>query len=118
MLSRWVSLFSSSSSLRSLPRILITDFSLPIFFSCSVGVEKSPEKAIYYYTKSALAGQPRGEGILGFCYGEGFGVDKDEKKAFQLYLRAAEKGESVSMYNVAHCYEEGIGVPKSLQDAL
>jgi TPR repeat protein len=42
---------------------------------------------------SASKGQPRGEGILGYCYGEGFGVEKDEVKALSLYLKAAMKGE-------------------------
>lgn len=106
-----------------------------------VGVEQSPAKAVYYYQRSADAGHPRGQGILGYCYGEGFGVEKDESKAVDLYLKAALQGESgksvipiphtifrsshfatstpiVSMYNVAHSYEEGIGIEQNIEEAL
>ncbi len=73
----------------------------------SVGAEKDVYKAFKYYSLSAEAGDPRGEGALGFSYGEGFGVAKDHKKAVQYYLSAALKGESVSMYNLGFCYEQG-----------
>jgi TPR repeat protein len=80
------------------------NYALGVCYHDGVGCAgKDPVKAVYYYQRSADAGQPRGEGILGYCYGEGFGVPKDVTRAFHFYVRAAEKGESVSMYNVAHC---------------
>jgi Sel1 repeat len=80
-----------------------------------IGTPRSPRLAVHYYTLAAAAGQARGEGILGYCYGEGFGVPKDECRAFGLYMSAALKGESVSMYNVAHCYEGNLDLSRYLK---
>jgi TPR repeat protein len=59
------------------------------------------------YRQSAEQNHPRGQGILGFCYGEGFGVERDEQLALHHYMLAAKQGESVAIYNVGYCWEEG-----------
>jgi TPR repeat protein len=73
---------------------------------------------VFYYQKASALGQPRGQGILGYCYGEGFGLEKDPVKAYELYLLAALGGESVSIYNLAHCFEEGVGVERNLSQVI
>jgi hypothetical protein len=42
-------------------------YALGVCYHDGVGVIKSPERAVELYQKSAAAGQPRGEGILGYC---------------------------------------------------
>ncbi|KAL7751291.1 hypothetical protein RI367_003150 [Sorochytrium milnesiophthora] len=77
-----------------------------------------PNEAVRWYRLSAEQGHPRGEGILGYCYGEAFGVERNQAMALHWYTQAAQKGETVAMYNVGYCFEEGIGVKADFEVAL
>lgn len=50
------------------------NYAIGVCYHDGVGVEKSPETAVYYYRRSADANEPRGIGILAFCFGEGRAV--------------------------------------------
>jgi TPR repeat protein len=55
-------------------KIPSANYSYGVCFHDGVGVEKSPETAIFYYKRAAAMGDPRGEATLGYCYGEGTSV--------------------------------------------
>ena len=46
------------------------------------GVKKSPADAIYWYTRSALQGEPTAYWSLGLCFADGIGVQKDLVEAY------------------------------------
>ena len=46
------------------------------------GVKKSPADAIYWYTRSALQGEPNAYWSLGLCFADGIGVQKDLVEAY------------------------------------
>jgi TPR repeat protein len=58
------------------------------------GLPKSPGDAIYWYTRSALQGEPTAYLSLGSCFADGVGVRKDPVEAyFWLSLAARDLGD-------------------------
>ena len=76
------------------------------------GVGKNPDKAAYWYKKSAEQDSPEAQNNLGHLYEVGEGVPKDYNEAVQWYARAANLGHAVSQLNLGRMYTQGKGVPK------
>ena len=64
------------------------------------GVEKSMEKALYYYNLAAEQAHSRAQGWLGYIYLEDNGVLVDYKKALQYYKLSAEGGHLQSYFSI------------------
>ena len=75
-------------------------------------------KAVEWFTKAAVEGDARAQGILGYCYGEGLGVTRDDVKAVEWLTKAAEQGDASSQTNLGRMYESGRGVSQSYEKAL
>lgn len=56
------------------------------------GVEKSVEKTVAWYGKSAAQWRAAAQYNLGVCYENGEGVERDLEKARELYGKAAAQG--------------------------
>jgi localization factor PodJL len=65
------------------------------------GVERSLEKAVAWYEKSAETGFAPAQYRLGNFYEKGHGVSADPAKAAQWYEKAAAKGNALAMHNLA-----------------
>jgi TPR repeat protein len=62
------------------------------------GVKQSPADAIYWYTRSALQGEPTAYWSLGLCFADGIGVEKDLVEAyFWLALAVNNMFESANL---------------------
>jgi hypothetical protein len=62
------------------------------------GVKQSPADAIYWYTRSALQGEPTAYWSLGLCFADGIGVQKDLVEAyFWLVLAVNHMFESANL---------------------
>ncbi|KAJ1914899.1 hypothetical protein H4219_004582 [Mycoemilia scoparia] len=94
-------------------------YALGLCYHNQVGVPNADAtRAFELYWLSAHGGHPRGQGILGYCYSEGYGVVEDKVEAFKWYERAANQGEPVAMYNLGYCYEDGLGVQQNIELAV
>ena len=60
-------------------------------------VEKSYEKAVYWWQKAAEQGHVVSQYNLGVIYGDGQGIEKSLEKAIYWYTKAAEKGMLIVM---------------------
>ena len=81
-------------------------------------VEKSMEKAIFYYNLAAEQAHSGSQGWLGHIYLNGEGVPVDYEKALHYYKLAAEGGHLPSYVNIGYMYGNGLGVPKSSEKAF
>ncbi len=75
------------------------------------GVDKDPEEAVKWYTRSAEQGDAAAQYGLGECYANGDGVAKDFEEAAKLYIKAAEQGHAAAQFKLGECYLKGHGVP-------
>ena len=75
-------------------------------------------KAVEWYTKAAIQGDPWAQNHLAACYEFSKGVKKSYNKAVQWYTKAAKQGYAIAQYNLAECYEIGRGVKKSIDKAI
>jgi TPR repeat protein len=82
------------------------------------GVEKDPEQAVLWYTKSAEQGNAKGQTNLGHCYSNGIGVEQDLEKAAYWTRKAAEQGLARAQNNLGDYYENGKGVEQSYEQAF
>ena len=81
-------------------------------------VEKSMEKALYYYNLAAEQANHMSQGWIGDIYRRGEGVPVDYKKALHYYKLAGEGGHLPSYGNIGYMYANGLGVPKSSEKAF
>lgn len=79
-------------------------------YSSGEGVSMDIDKAIQYYKKSALLGDPTSQSSLANHYFYGVGVEQDYKAAFYWYTQAAGKGDIVAQCQLGDCYGNGYGV--------
>ena len=87
-------------------------------YRLGVGVDKSMEKAFYYYNLAAEQAHSRAQGWLGDFYLNGDGVPLDYEKALHYYKLSAE-GDHLPSYNsIGYMYEKGLGVSKSSKIAF
>lgn len=79
-----------------------------------IDVEKSYEKAIYYYSIAADRGSSEGERRLGYMYANGYGVIQSSEQALYWWLKAADKNDAKAQFNIGNSYNDGKGVNLSL----
>ena len=80
---KWESLveLGGAKSVNWIQRAAINDncsasqYCLGIHYHDGLALPKNERLAFFWYKKSAEQGNCRGQGILGYCYGEGFGVE-------------------------------------------
>ncbi|RIA87323.1 hypothetical protein C1645_878100 [Glomus cerebriforme] len=71
-------------------------------------IEKTLEKAIYWYRKAAENGNYEAQFNLGQYYRYGNGVEKNEK-VFEYHKKSADKGYLDAQFELGYCYSKGIG---------
>lgn len=76
------------------------------------GVEKSDEKAAYWYERAANSGDPWAQNQIGYFYQTGIGVQRDPVRAAHWYERAASSGLLSARVNLGVAYLWGTGLPK------
>lgn len=77
------------------------------------GVGRDFLEAVYWYTKSAHAGNADAACNLGWCYETGNGMEQSWAKAFEWYTRSAEAGNRVALYSLGWMHQHGIFVPRN-----
>jgi hypothetical protein len=81
------------------------------------GVERNLDEAMKWHRKSAEAGYPRAQWVLGDHYERGMGVESDPSEAARWYRRAAEQGFVEGQYNLGRLYLMGLGVEQDLVES-
>jgi CHAT domain-containing protein len=83
-----------------------------------IGVEKSIEKAFYWYQKAAPNGDGFARAELGNFYLNGIGVDRDVDLALKWFMASAEQGNAFAQSRLGLMYRDGVGVEKSIEKAF
>ena len=60
--------------------------------------------------QKAEQGDAKAQGVLGWCYFNGYGIKKDLREAVKWYRKSAEQGIAQAQYNLGVCYKKGEGV--------
>ena len=74
-----------------------------------LGIEKSYDEAIKWFSKAAEHGNIKALNNIGYCYENGFGVEVDLYQAFSFYKKSALMGNEIAFINIAKCYMKGLG---------
>ncbi|MDP2123835.1 MAG: tetratricopeptide repeat protein [Parvibaculum sp.] len=82
------------------------------------GVERDPERALYFYERSGRAGLVAAQVNSAFMHLDGDGIPQDYKKASFWFHAAAMAGVPVARYNLGVMYERGLGVEADPARAL
>lgn len=82
------------------------------------GVERDPERALYFYERAARGGLVSAQLNTAFMYLEGDGIPQDYKTASFWFHAAAIAGVPAARYNLGVMYEKGLGVEKDPARAL
>jgi len=82
------------------------------------GIERDPERALYFYERSGRAGLVASQVNSAFMYLDGDGIPQDYKKASFWFHAAALAGVPVARYNLGVMYERGLGVEEDPARAL
>jgi TPR repeat protein len=80
----------------------------------------SGQRATYWATKAAEAGDPQGWLVLGFEYGTGkLGGEPPYwyARAMEAYKKAADGGNCMAMMEIGELYSNGSGVPRNASQA-
>lgn len=83
-----------------------------------LGVERNPERALYFYERAAHGGLVSAQVNTAFMYLEGDGILQDYKTASFWFHAAAVAGVPVARYNLGVMYEKGLGVERDPARAL
>lgn len=75
-------------------------------------------EAVKWYKKAAMAGDPDGQVMVGWCYQYGEGVEQSYAQAFEWYKKAAEQGNDEAQDMLGDFYYYGNGVKKDIVKAL
>ena len=86
-------------------------------FSNGLWVERSEEKAAYWYQKSADADCGEGWYRLGLAYLNGRGVSADAEESYRCFLKGASCGDSDAAYEAAVSLLDGRGTEANLREA-
>ncbi|KAG1108820.1 hypothetical protein G6F42_015852 [Rhizopus arrhizus] len=71
------------------------------------GYQKSQKLAVAYFEKAMALGNPKAEGVLGFCYEFGMGVETDFVQSEYHYIQAAKKNDGLSIARLAFLRKYG-----------
>lgn len=91
-----------------------SQFNIGLMYEQGIGVGKDPEKAIYWYGKSAAQGNSNAQYNLAVLYENGIGTPKDYAKANSWYRKASAQGDALAIGNLGMLYIRGDGVTKNL----
>ena len=75
------------------------------------GLDRSYEKAFYWYKKAAEGGSQAGFWNMGVCYHRGQGTTKNIQSAMEWYLKCAETGDRFSYERLADILTDGKELP-------
>ena len=95
----------------------LSQFLLAKCYMNGMGVERSPELAVMWYTKSAEQETALAQYELGKCCLWGLGVAQNKKKAFEWFEKAAEAGYEKAQAYLGYCYLFGWGVEQDDEEA-
>ena len=96
-----------------------TDYALSMQYFQGLGVERSDEKGLELLRKSADAGNPDAQLMLGFLMMKGEnGAPLDEKEGMKFFIAAAKQGIRDAQYNAGLGYVRGQGVEVDYEEAL
>ena len=76
-----------------------------------------PEKAMYWYRRSATKGDALAEFHIGSLYERGAGVARDYVEAAKWYKRASDRGNESAQAALAFLYDRGLGVERDFLEA-
>ena len=82
------------------------------------GVPADPEKAAYWYRRSAETGFAAAQFNIGIRYEQGRGVPQDASEAAKWFLKAAEQGLADAEETMGYYYASGTGVTKDYREAM
>lgn len=82
------------------------------------GVEKNPERALYFFERAGRAGLVSAQVNSAFMYLNGEGTAQDYKTASFWFHAAAVAGVPAARYNLGVLYERGLGVERDPARAL
>lgn len=92
--------------------------SMGIAYLLGRGVPQDNEKAFYYFSKAANAGDPFAQNEVAYMYAAGKGTDKDSRQAVYWYQKAANQGLASAQYNLGFLYLHGIGTAQNRAKAM
>lgn len=69
-------------------------------------VRRNPQAAVFWYRRSAQAGNASAQINLGNCLSTGRGVCRDDAEALRWYKRALRQGDSCAANNIATIYRD------------
>lgn len=75
--------------------------------------EQSFERALGFYRKAALKGDPRAQYLIGTMYESGHGVAQSYREAAKWYERSFNQGYKKATSAMAFIYESGLGAKRS-----
>ncbi|MBX3508262.1 tetratricopeptide repeat protein [Parvibaculum sp.] len=82
------------------------------------GVEKDPQRALYFFERAGRAGLVSAQVNTAFMYLNGEGTAQDYKTASFWFHAAAVAGVPAARYNLGVLYERGLGVERDPARAL
>ncbi len=88
------------------------------------GVQKAPEKAMYYYEKGVQLGDLHCYNFMGDLYSSGYGVPQDYEKALECFQKAEQAPKRMkaarcsAKYGIGWAAEHGKGMKMDLEKAL
>ena len=71
---------------------------LGIAYENGYGVEKSDEKAVYWWQKAAEQGHAEAQYNLGYCYYNGKGIELSKSKATYWFIKACDNSNDKACY--------------------
>ena len=93
-------------------------FKLAVKYADGVGFEKSNEKALSWYRKSADQGDSDAQANLGIMYQNGISVQKSNEQAVSWYRKSADQGNASGQNLLGVMYFMGTGVEKDDKQAV
>ena len=104
--------------LRNLESDATVQYLLGVCYENGLGVDKSSEKAVEYYRKSAEQKNSRAQYNLGVYYYNGWCVGQSYTEAVKWWYKSAEQGNARAQYNLGVSYYNGRGVERSHVEAV
>jgi len=101
----------------------VVSYRLAYMFKGGKGIEKSPEKAQYFFRNSFnllvnSAYSSLEYFYVGAMYKDGNGIEKDDLQALKYYEIASKLGHAKAQINLGCCYRDGEGVPVNKEKAF
>jgi TonB family protein len=81
-------------------------------------LQKRHQRQVELARRSAEAGDPWGQTLLGIYYQDGVGVEKDAHQAFDWFTKAAEQDFADAEYHLGRMYEGTQGIPQDYAAAV